>query len=296
MQSSLRPVCYYPAPQQQPVVIYVHGEQGGALKIIGAIVGGIGGIIAAAAQIFSAMQGPPKVQVVQRIEVPTVQAPAPRIELPPPVTAAPVIPAPRREPPAVIQSPPVKQAAPSWTSQGWIGVLIQNIDPSIAGALGFSEARGVIVAELKKNGPADRAGLRTWDVIFGVNGRQVATADDVVSTIKATRNADLLDLNVLRAGEEILVTVTVRTTPHLGITLVDAPEGVKIGHVKNGSPAEKAGLYSGDIILLVGDRPIKNNEEVQEEVRNFVNSYSDRPIMLRVQQGGEPRFVAVRID
>ncbi|MFP5345078.1 MAG: Do family serine endopeptidase [Gammaproteobacteria bacterium] len=60
------------------------------------------------------------------------------------------------------------------TIRGWLGVEAQAITPELAESFGLADARGVIVAGVVPDGPADKAGLQPGDVIKAVNGREVS--------------------------------------------------------------------------------------------------------------------------
>src|SRR5262249_61827934 len=56
-------------------------------------------------------------------------------------------------------------------TRGWLGVMIQKVTPDIAESLGLSEAKGALVADVVKDGPAEAAGIMQGDVIIEYDGK-----------------------------------------------------------------------------------------------------------------------------
>jgi len=105
----------------------------------------------------------------------------------------------------------------------WIGASVTNLLPGDAKALDFAVDRGALIVEIVRGGPAHRAGLQGGnqrvrlgnrivtvggDVIVGVDGNPVESADGLIRIIREKRPGDVLNLDVYRGGlyrQEILV-------------------------------------------------------------------------------------------
>jgi S1-C subfamily serine protease len=70
-------------------------------------------------------------------------------------------------------------------TRGWLGITGQDVTPAMAGAFGLKEPRGVLVSEVSDNGPAQRAGLRTGDVITEIGGQGAASSFEVLNLVAA---------------------------------------------------------------------------------------------------------------
>ena len=68
-------------------------------------------------------------------------------------------------------------------TRGWLGVRIQNVTPDIADSLGLAAAEGAIVSEPQQNSPADKAGIRSGDVITAVDGKKVKNSKELAKLI-----------------------------------------------------------------------------------------------------------------
>ncbi|HYE94854.1 MAG TPA: trypsin-like peptidase domain-containing protein [Rubricoccaceae bacterium] len=85
----------------------------------------------------------------------------------------------------------------------YTGLNVRPVNPRIAEALGLPEARGLIVASVDPDSPADDAGLRPYDVVVAINGEAVATNDDVRQRLLDYRAGDTITLAVVREGRPL---------------------------------------------------------------------------------------------
>lgn len=169
--------------------------------------------------------------------------------------------------------------------RGRLGVGIQDITPDLADALGLGDLRGALVANVEPGSAADRAGLKTGDVVTAVDGNAVRGATDLRNRIGLTPVGSEIRLTVKRGSEqrEIEVTTTSesRTSSGLSGTLLDgailrdasAPEvgaagasGVVIESVAADSRADRAGLRAGDVIVAVNRTPVSSVTELRRTI------------------------------
>jgi serine protease Do len=101
---------------------------------------------------------------------------------------------------------PDDQAQPE-TSSGF-GISLRNVTPEIARQAGLETTRGAIIADVDPESPAARGGLRPGDVILRVRGQEIGTAADAQRELGRVPSGGTAFLLVLRAGEELFVTVT----------------------------------------------------------------------------------------
>lgn len=86
-------------------------------------------------------------------------------------------------------------------TRGWIGVVIQNLQPETAEYYGVDLKNGVLVAEVVSGDPAHRAGIRAGDIITAINGRSVDSSRYLVRLIAEQPIGETIDVRVLRNGE-----------------------------------------------------------------------------------------------
>ena len=87
-------------------------------------------------------------------------------------------------------------------SRGFIGVQIQPVTKEISEAMGLKDARGALIAETVAGSPAERAGLRSGDVITAVDGKELRDARDLSRRIAGYEPGKKVELTVKRKGDE----------------------------------------------------------------------------------------------
>ncbi len=80
----------------------------------------------------------------------------------------------------------------------WTGMEIRPVDVQIARYFGLKQAQGVIVSEIKKNSPADRAGVQVADIIVEINGERIVNEDRLVSIMQDSRAGDVWRMKIYR--------------------------------------------------------------------------------------------------
>src|ERR1043166_4958687 len=94
-------------------------------------------------------------------------------------------------------------------TRGYLGVNIQDISEELADKFKLSEAKGALVAQVNKDTPAEKAGVKTGDVIVKYQGKQEADTHKACNAVAATAPGTKAELTVLRDGKEKTFTVTV---------------------------------------------------------------------------------------
>ena len=97
--------------------------------------------------------------------------------------------------------------------RGQLGVSMHAVTPDIAHSLGLSEASGALVTQVVEGSAADRAGIRTGDVITMVNGHAVKSNSELRNTIGLLSVGDRLEIGLLRDGKPLHVTAQLAEAP-----------------------------------------------------------------------------------
>ncbi len=170
--------------------------------------------------------------------------------------------------------------------RAYVGVTPQDLTPELAEALEMPARRGVVVAEVRKGSPADKAGVQVKDVIVSLNGRDVASRQQLISIAERLRIGQAVPLVVIRDGKETRLEVTAAEfpaevaqnetsiddfgievkvlTPELARELeVDVDSGVVITGVARDSIAAQIGLRPGMVLLRIGRTEIRSAEDVK---------------------------------
>ena len=93
--------------------------------------------------------------------------------------------------------------------RGRIGVAIQDLTPDIAQALGTTRTQGAVIARVEPGSPAERAGLRTNDVVIAVDGAPIRNGAELKNRVVVARIGDAVDLTIVRGGSERTVAVRI---------------------------------------------------------------------------------------
>ncbi len=201
-------------------------------------------------------------------------------------------------------------------TRGWLGVLIQKVTPEIAESLALDEARGALVADVVKDGPAAASGLKVGDVIVEFDGHPVRESNELplmvartpigkTVPVKVVRNKETKEFNVTIAelkDEEVAsagktdsekLGMTVQTlTPEIAQNLgVDDAKGVVVTSVEPGSVAEDAGVRRGDIILEVNRQAVEDVDDFRKALRE---GEKGKNVLLLVRRGDNTIFLALK--
>ncbi len=93
--------------------------------------------------------------------------------------------------------------------RGRIGVAIQDLTPDIAQALGTKYTQGAVIARVVQGSPAERAGLRTNDLVVAVDGVPIHNGAELKNRVVVARIGDAIDLTIVRGGSERTVAVRI---------------------------------------------------------------------------------------
>ncbi|SMO45989.1 Do family serine endopeptidase [Ruegeria faecimaris] len=205
-------------------------------------------------------------------------------------------------------------------SRGWLGVSIQNVSPQIAAAMGIDASNGALVSDVVANSPAEGI-LEQGDVILTFNGEPVASSSDLPILVGTTKVGTESTLTVLRNGSEQDIKLTIGqhqsasaemdksvdegiSGTALGVTVAPLTEtnraelgvaenidGVIVTDLKPDSPAAKAGLQRGDVIVKLGNQ----DTATPDALKDALDSEKTDPALVLINRGGNQIFVAVEI-
>ncbi|HFD92090.1 MAG TPA: Do family serine endopeptidase [Gammaproteobacteria bacterium] len=97
--------------------------------------------------------------------------------------------------------------------RGWLGVEIQTLTPALAESFGLKDTKGIIIAGILRNGPADHAGLQAGDIITAIDGKAVIDANNALNLIAQAMPGETLSLRGLRNGQEFTIEATIGRRP-----------------------------------------------------------------------------------
>ena len=180
--------------------------------------------------------------------------------------------------------------------RAWLGVSFQEITPELAAHFGGDFDGGALVNAVVPGGPADKAGLRSGDVITGVGNQPIREGHDLLRSVLRQGVGERVNLEVRRGGKTRQIAVVTGERPSedsaqaseqsvedngmLGLALEEltARLRARVGYegegrvfvraVKPGSDADRAGLRPGDIILQADRQAVRTIDDVRMALRD----------------------------
>jgi serine protease Do len=203
-------------------------------------------------------------------------------------------------------------------TRGWLGLSIQDITPDMAENLKLKDRRGAIVGQVFPGDPADKAGIKTGDIILEIDGRKIENTNELLRIVAALPVGKKVEIIVLRNGRELRQQLVVgerkdareitgdsQTNEQLGLTVQEiSPEmtrilklkekgGVVVTAVKPDSPAEDAGLKVNDVILQVNRVRVESLKDFTDELARTAR---EETVMFLIKRDDAALFVTLRRD
>ena len=192
--------------------------------------------------------------------------------------------------------------------RGWLGLTVQQLTPELSKQFKIKDGKGVLVAEVTEQSPADQAGIKRGDVIVEFDGREVsepAVLRNLAAnsqpgkevTIKLISNGVTKSVRVViselpaerqkkpEISQNQLKGVHVQNiTPDIRKMLQIPPKinGVIITHIETGSPAEDL-LKKNDVIAEVNKKKINNVAQYKEALMGIK---AGKQILLLIYRNG----------
>lgn len=200
------------------------------------------------------------------------------------------------------------------TKPGIVGIVSQNLTPDLAKALNAPSSEGVLVSQIVPESPAEKAHLKTGDVIVRINTDDVHSSSQMRANIYTQRAGSKLSITFYRNGEKKTAEVITESThepiskkdnnsttnaPLDGVALVNHESidldghkllGLRVINVKEGTKAWLSGLYPNDIILKINQQSITSIHQLQK----LKKSNSDKPWLLKIIRGTQNLFLAIK--
>jgi serine protease Do len=168
--------------------------------------------------------------------------------------------------------------------RGWLGVTIQSLTPELADKVHAGTRKGVLIVDVVKGGPAERAGLRKNDVVVAYRGKETPDSSTLRNDVAETPVGTEAKVTALRNGKKEEYTVKIGTLEEatkllaasvkerLGAEVrspnslevskygLNPNQGVVITWEDPKGPLREAGFEIGDMILAINNQPIDSME------------------------------------
>jgi serine protease Do len=219
---------------------------------------------------------------------------------------------------------PINMARPIYTQRmehgsgerGYLGGTGQDLTAELAKTFNIDKAGGVLVSQVMPDTPAEKAGLKQGDIIVKLNGEAVEAVAPFRNRISQTRPGTVVTLDVIRAGANKTLKARIEkleskqqaaqakapeVVEKLGITVspvagdlaeqlgIQAGKGVAVTRVDPQSPAARAGIRPGVVILQVDQREIMSVKDFE----TAVGKKGKKPLLLLIRDQQGSHFVAI---
>lgn len=197
-----------------------------------------------------------------------------------------------------------------------LGIVIQEVNQAFADSFNLTSPEGALVSNVERGGAADKAGLKSGDVIRKLNGQPIIASGDLPAMMSTSKPGDRVVLDVWRDGKIVQIPARLGNASDkvaaaeteavpsadagskLGLSLrplepvEKRQSGIASGLVIEdaGGAALNAGVQPGDVLLSVNGRPVNSVAQVRDVVGK-----STKSVALLIQRGGDRIFIPVRI-
>jgi len=206
-------------------------------------------------------------------------------------------------------------------TRGYLGIVMhpEKITPELGEVFGVKDNKGVLITEVVPDSPADKAGLQRRDIIRKINGKIVEDWQSFRNEVAMLAPGTKIGLAVLRDGKEKEVTVEVGSLEDGELAAAGGPEAVKklgvqvqeltedlakrfgygqaagvlVSEVAEGSPAQRAGIRAGFLIVSVNNQDVKTVEDFN---RAMEESAKSGKVLLLVRNERFAQYKVVNLD
>ena len=199
-------------------------------------------------------------------------------------------------------------------SHARLGVAVQEVNQAFADSFKLDKPEGALVSNVEKGGPADKAGLRSGDVIRQVDGQPIVSSGDLPALIGQRKPGSEVKLDVWRQGAREQINAKLGDAAEKGTAVAsndEAAGGGKLGLALRplqsqekreaavdgglliedaGGASARAGVQPGDVLLAINGTPARSVDQVREVVAK-----SGKSVALLIQRGTDRIFVPVRV-
>jgi serine protease Do len=208
-------------------------------------------------------------------------------------------------------------------TRGWIGITIQELTPELAQQFGLKYSDGVLVSDVYRGSPAQRAGIMRGDIILEYNGKKVQDVGLFRNAVAQSAIGSQVQIRIMRRDREMTVPVTIAELPAdaadrrsesaqggnaaenvlAGMRVMDLntaiakqlgvesdEKGIVIVNIEPGAPADEAGLRRGDVITEINRQHITNLSDFNRIIARIKPGDN---VLLLANRGGRKFYSAI---
>lgn len=194
--------------------------------------------------------------------------------------------------------------------RGYLGIMIQPLTADLAKSFDLKSDKGILITQVTKHSPAEKAGLKAGDVIVSFQGRSVSDTGDFRNQVAMAQPGSTVTFEIVRDGKQHSVNVQIdklaeqqvaQAGEKLGMAVqtitadlakqfgIKAGKGVVVTEVAPGSVAMMAGINPGNVIQEVNRKAVNTAAEFNQAVTNSANN----KVLLLVRDDEVSRYVVL---
>ena len=214
-------------------------------------------------------------------------------------------------------------------SRGYLGVLPRTLDPDLQRSLRISTTSGALVQDVTEGSPAERAGIRPYDVVVGLDSLSITSDDEFIHAVAALPPGTATQVKVVRDGRQMTINARLSERPTretvvrpvapaasspidgaglLGLTIRDLDaaafnrlrlpkniRGVLIARVDPLSALVDANVQRGTVLLEVNRKPIQSVEDYNR-LTTSLHAGDVLTLYVYAPDVGQRQLKTVRLD
>ena len=199
--------------------------------------------------------------------------------------------------------------------RGFLGVSVQEVPADLAKSFGLKEPKGALVAEVVKDSPAAKHGIKVGDIIIEFDGKQLNRSAELPPIVGVTPLNRKVKVKILRQGkvktlkvkltslakvvssaqgfsEETILGVQVNPVEPEILASLNLPFGVSVASVTQDGVAQKSGIRAGDILVTVNFQTVKSVKELRKIAKNLPKN---RAVPVRIVRNKRSIFLPLNL-
>jgi serine protease Do len=210
-------------------------------------------------------------------------------------------------------------------------VSIQDVDPATAEAMGLESHKGVLIGDVFKGQPADKAGIKRGDVVVSIDGKKVDDSNQLRNTVATIPAGQSVPVELIRRNKKMTLKVTIserdeKTVAQAGaseegqqpedqreidagkmlglrlgelsaelrqkLNIERAAKGVVVLDVEQNGAAARNGIKQYDVILEYNQQPVETLGDFKQINKGVKEN---QPVLFLIQRGNNTLYVAFKL-
>ena len=211
-----------------------------------------------------------------------------------------------------------------YVQRGWLGIKAVNVDANMAIILGIGNRTGVLITDIFKNSPAEKADLRYNDIIVSFDNKQVRTHTELTKMIRDSMIDGNIPISILRNGKIINKKIKIAELPlsvddniaNIEVNSIDifdmylteinkqiidkfelysSSQGLLVIDIKQNGKADKCKIEIGDIVLTANQQQLKNKNDLLNVVKQS-KIQGKKKVLLLIKKTKERKNILVSVN